>query len=244
MNDFVFPSDSGLYAIPGFETNIAFSKRFLEMLPYPYKDCITTDRLNDPAFDYLVNTSKTIKVMKNKFNIKIYNKIYCIKLCFQKYVIDSCGCESYYLPSYVSFNYLRIGCNTIEQDNCLAATDSVFYNSDAILNCLKECPNQCDEIKYETSVSLSEFPTEWYENRYYLNLSEVDLKMISLVNVYMDDMNYVREYEIPAFSFEQLLANIGGSFGLLAGFSVLTFVELFELIIIVVEFFFSKFIHA
>jgi hypothetical protein len=235
-NNYSFPGDNGINISPGFETNVAFTKNFIELLPSPYNDCM--GNFNDSFFNYLVNRSHTMQIMKYRFNLSIYEQNYCIKMCLQKYIIDICDCQAYYLPSYV-LNKTSFGCNTPQQELCLLNTDANFYNSKANEDCLVDCPVNCEQYRYETQISFSKFPSEWYLKRYYSDLNESQanrlFEHLALVNVYISDMSYSRVYQIQSFTFDQLLATIGGSFGLLTGVSLLTIIEVLELIIIIVE---------
>ena len=53
----------------------------------------------------------------------------------------------------------------------------------------------------------------------------------AIVNVFYDSMSFTIVDESPALSFDTLLANMGGNLGLLTGASILSFIELIELIL-------------
>ena len=54
-----------------------------------------------------------------------------------------------------------------------------------------------------------------------------------MVNIYYDSMTYVSIDEQPSLTFDILLANIGGNFGLFTGMSILSFVEFIEIFILI-----------
>ena len=55
----------------------------------------------------------------------------------------------------------------------------------------------------------------------------------AMVNIFYDSMSYTLIQESPALSFDTLLSNIGGNVGLFTGASILTSIELIELLLAV-----------
>lgn len=55
----------------------------------------------------------------------------------------------------------------------------------------------------------------------------------AMVNIFYDSMSYVMFQESPQISFDTLLSNIGGNLGLFTGASILTSIELIELLLAV-----------
>jgi hypothetical protein len=242
INNFTFPEDNGIGISPGYVTNVAFNKRVVEQLPYPYTNCMGD--LNDTKFDYLVNSSYILSVMKHSKNLTKYVQNYCVRLCFQKFMIDKCGCQTFDLPSFYS-NRKNNSCISEQQLECLNNVDLTFFSNDSDDSCFRQCPTQCKQIKYDVKISTTKMPSEWYVKTFYeQNQSKVfDLfeKDIVILKIHIDEMSYTHSYQVPFFPYEQLLATIGGSFGLVAGFSVLTFIELIDLIFSIFEFFFEIF---
>jgi len=74
------------------------------------------------------------------------------------------------------------------------------------------------------------------------NLSVQDIKeSVILLNINYETMVSTIIEETPALPFPTLLGNLGGQLGLFLGMSFLSFVELFEMIFIIIwEYFFSK----
>jgi hypothetical protein len=64
----------------------------------------------------------------------------------------------------------------------------------------------------------------------YLNDNNIT-KNIVFINVFYDDLLTTFIKEIPEINGDQLLGNIGGNLALFAGMSILSFVEILELII-------------
>ena len=60
------------------------------------------------------------------------------------------------------------------------------------------------------------------------------------LNIYYDSFKYTAIEEIIKTELIDLVANLGGIFGLLIGMSVLSFVELFDLVFVLIEFWLKK----
>ena len=241
-NNFTFPEDNGISISPGFVTDLAFNKRISEQLPFPYTNCMGD--LNDTTFDYLINSSNILTWMKYKQNLTKYVQNYCVRLCFQKHMIDKCGCQSFDLPSFY-LNRSNNSCFTNQQLNCLNQVDLTYFNSNADDSCFIQCPTQCTQIKYDVKISTTKTPSEWYVETFYgqINKSkvyEMFEKGIAILRIHIDEMSYTHSYQVPDFPYQQLLATIGGSFGLFAGFSILTFIEIIDLIFLIFEFLFDS----
>ena len=229
-NDFAYPEDNGIMISPGFETNIAFSRKLIENLPWPYNDCMGD--LNDPVFDYLVKQSKKMRMMKHELKETKYNQNKCIKLCFQHYIIEKCNCYLYHLPK---LNHHRInGCSNIFEEICAFKAEEEFFNSDMDQECYKQCPDSCTQTIYDYKTSFSKYPSDWYLSKFYDNYSKTEIKNlfenhIAVANIY-SDMVYTHIYQSPFYTPISLFATLGGNVGLLGGWSVLTIMESFDLI--------------
>ncbi|XP_068220935.1 amiloride-sensitive sodium channel subunit beta-like [Palaemon carinicauda] len=66
-----------------------------------------------------------------------------------------------------------------------------------------------------------------------LSLCSEDTHLLTL-NMYLDSPYYEVIQETPAYTFDTLISNIGGSLGLFIGVSIISIVELFEFIIDIV----------
>jgi hypothetical protein len=239
-NDFSYPEDNGIVISPGFETNIALNKRIVDVLPWPYNDCMGD--FSDETFDYLVKKSSTMQQMKNVFKMDKYDQNMCLKMCYQKYIIDKCKCCLLNLPPYFADNYEL--CNDPIEQNCTSLNDPEFYNSKEDDNCYINCPDNCVQSKYDAKISFSNFPSEWYLSKYYKNETKYNFEFfdtrVALVNIYFDEMSYLHVYQTPSITVDSLLATIGGHFGLFAGWSLLTLMEAIDLLIDVVFYFNQK----
>jgi len=110
----------------------------------------------------------------------------------------------------------------IEYDNCwqknkslISSVDSKFESIGANKICEKQCPMECDSISYSLTIQGN-----------YLFLDG-----LSHVYIYFPDFYYTSITEQPKTTFDQLISNIGGLLGLFIGGSLMSFFEIFELLI-------------
>lgn len=111
--------------------------------------------------------------------------------------------------------------------------------------CNNECPQECDSEEFSFTLSTSKFPTDIYQNIVLdklsksplLNFSKVNIeKDVALVKIYFDELKYTLIDQIPKMDTESLISSIGGSLGLFMGLSICSFMELLELLWIVITF--------
>ena len=236
------PDEDGLDVPVGLETNIEVSRTFIDRLSKPYSNCI--DQLTEERS----KENKALGIIFDKISrheLQAYQMNFCIKTCLQLYLLKQCGCSS---PSLVYLKVLPLLtiCANESQLLCLKNATSYFYEKDQVKDCYSSCPLECKSSIYETKISSAIYPTQWHvkkmnEYQSFFNLTSVfnrtDIthefveKSTALVNVFYGSMEYTLIEQSPSFSFDFLLANIGGNLGLFTGMSALSVVELFEIII-------------
>lgn len=106
--------------------------------------------------------------------------------------------------------------------------------------CFKKCPEECHQIEYKIFQYFSKYPNDAYalelkkNSRLLANLSVKDVKKsMILLNVNYETMIATVTEETPAMPFATLLGNLGGQLGLFLGLSVISFVEIVEILVIV-----------
>lgn len=119
-----------------------------------------------------------------------------------------------------------------------------FYGTNEDDACLEKCPNECEFVAYDMTVSSSQFPTMTYADVlvYNENISDnfatdkskkqftsVKSSVVSINIFYKTDL-YTNVREKAATEFEQFISNFGGAMGLFLGISLLSLVEIFELV--------------
>jgi hypothetical protein len=166
----------------------------------------------------LIEKSKILKQMKlngQDDDQQEYDPNLCFKMCYQKYFIDECNCILMDLPKYNKNNDPE-SCYSIGKLNCSNEYDANFFSTSAVDDCISECPKRCSEFIYDTKLSFSKYPSEWFSTYYLINnFTIIDnyLKTIALVNIYFNEMSYMHVYQEPSISIDSLFGTIGGQLG-------------------------------
>ena len=214
-----------LKASPGADSDFIINRNFFKKISSPYGSCMA-ENFSSNLHDHIVNT----------LNIT-YSQEYCFSLCIQKQIILNCSCASDYLPK---FN------NT---SSCNSATDAFCFNilinnfGDNNKYCNDECPFECNSIGFEITTNYGLYPTNKYADMLTKNLynkgivvNNTDVaKSFAKFNVYYNSMTYKSIVEKQQYVFVDLLSNIGGTLGLYLGMSLLSLIEIIELISVLVK---------
>lgn len=225
-------NEDRILASAGFETDIKISRNFISKLPYPYGDCLddtsASSKFNSQFFSYIVN------------NLGVsYTQEYCFNLCMQNEINNQCNCSNAIMPI---FNSSKL-CFTKSELICMAHILANFDRTNADQNCVKSCPLPCDSVVYTTTTSVAKFPTPYYQE-YLSEIPKINLSGISYdnieksvlkINVFYDSMKYTTINEVAAITTEVFFSNVGGTLGLYLGISMLSLVEVVELIIILIK---------
>ena len=238
------PDEDGIDVAVGLQSNIAIKRTFVNRQPSPYSNCIDTLSESD------AQKNVYLQEMYNQISqgiIAQYMQKYCLKLCYQYYIIDKCECKS------LQFTYLTLtsknanGCVSALNLECMKQKDNAFYDTDQVNTCFDSCPIECNSVNYDFNIRTATYPSKWYSDlfveqqynyqldKFYNDSSEnysgPDHQMISettaMVNVFYGSMQYELVTETPVMTFDLLLANIGGNLGKTVNhfnaFTVLTF---------------------
>lgn len=223
----------GIDAAPGSRTNIAIKREFTSKLAYPYSNC--RDDI-DQYDSFYVNIIKGLN--------RPYSQSDCQNLCFQTFTVSQCGC---YDSSFAYWNKDSVSpCLSIRDIQCeLRSFTRFFQDREAIKAC--DCPLECENVDYLTSVSYSAYPSVSYaeflkSNATFRSLfpSVEDLtyetirRNIMSLNVFYESLTYKHYVEVGKMSIDDLTANIGGTLGLFLGISCLSLVEFFDVLLQVV----------
>jgi hypothetical protein len=235
----IFTSE-GRDVASGYLSNIGLTRSFFNKLNQPYSDCISNT--SDP------NSFNSIfyKSIFNILNIKTYRQKNCLQLCLQEYINNQCQCLDGSLPNI--YNQSKI-CNNLTTLHCIQDNKSKYFSNNTLVSqCYKYCPLECSSSSFLYSGSISRYPSMYYvnylQNRLnilskilepnqttkYLNSNNIT-KNIVFINVFYDDLLTTFIQEIPAIDGDFLIGNLGGYIGLFAGLTVLSFVEILELLI-------------
>ena len=138
-------------------------------------------------------------------------------------------------------------CLNETQFKCIKMSLNEFINKNE-LNCVDECPHECDSVEYQSTISTLDYPNrQYYEylinnqniantlESFYKNTTTTTIsydlfKKTSLaLNVFLPYMEYTEVTQSPKFNGFDLLAQIGGALGVLLSMSIFTCIEFFEI---------------
>ncbi|XP_042890714.1 uncharacterized protein LOC122265444 [Penaeus japonicus] len=163
-----------------------------------------------------------------------YSRKLCKQLCIERVYRERCGCFVGQNPLYDWLDekpIKRCSSTDLVQGMCMGAIEKSLEEEQ--IEC--DCPLPCSEMKYSAQVTAS-MANEMYYNilsqtrKELQSLCTDDSQMVSLL-LYLDSMNYAVTEESPAYSWDTLLSNIGGSLGLFVGVSLISLLEMMEMFI-------------
>ncbi|XP_005106187.1 amiloride-sensitive sodium channel subunit alpha-like [Aplysia californica] len=180
-----------------------------------------------------------------------YSDTACQKSCLQVTTIKRCGCCFVDFPcnplnkTHV-FDNLDLGpkvhfCNTTEYQACLYELDT-SRASKFLAECYERCPPACSDINYDITLSMALWPSEnrkdqylqSFDNRHNATGSQEQFQALRqnllLLSVYPETLKVDKYVTNAKYDWSILLSNFGGQLGLCIGFSILTALEIFELI--------------
>ena len=174
--------------------------------------------------------------MKSKIKSnRTYRQRDCFDLCIQKKIITQCGCF------FTRFDYLSFSLSQTRP--CLNLTDykcaEKEYFQFQASKCVSEyCPLECNSIQYDLTVSSLVKPTI---NDYNAVSSPTPLSyeewriQFAYIIVYYSQLEYTLIQETPALTLSNLIANIGGTLGLIVSVSFFTLLEIAELFVMLLH---------
>lgn len=213
-NEPAFMDDSGFNIQPGVETSIGMRKETISRLGGDYSDC------SEDGSDIDV---------KNLFNSD-YTQQVCVRSCFQAEMVKRCGCAYAFYP-------LPEGAELCDYDihktwgHCYYRLRNEF-NTD-VLGCFTKCRKPCLLTDYQLNAGYSRWPTKVSEDWVLHTLSQSNLTKrdgVAKLNFYFQEMNYKTIQESPTINMVTLLSLLGSQWSLWFGSSVLSVVEMGELV--------------
>jgi hypothetical protein len=216
------PLSERIYIRPGKKSRIGVERIFSSNQPKPYSDC--TQDFNDFNTDIY-------RFILNRSSFAVYRRVDCLDLCRQKIIIQNCGC---YFAKYDKLYSSLVPCLNVSQRECLSLYDSNF-TIENWNKCLRECPLECDSVKYRVKVSSLIYPSqqEYLSNPFMtnkMNATYKEFKQISYaINVFYSSMQYTKITQTPRMLLFDLFSLIGGALGVFMGMSVFHLIELAEI---------------
>ena len=242
-------SDPLLYSIipqtlatPGLATTIGISRQLVTQFnQWPYKYATCTVRDDNTLIAPLANTSLFDAVKSIGY---AYSRVGCSELCYRTNVYELCACNTYSMRNAVeNASY----CLSEEQKTCENDYQQKrFFNIDYFEpNCLSLCPLECTQASYEMDMATYSYPpSSLYTRRMFdanptltaLRASQSDFKTNKEANlvrvvIYLDSLAYKSVLEEAKMTLDDLIGMIGGHLHLFMGMSLLSFVEIGQLLL-------------
>jgi hypothetical protein len=220
----IYEDEQEILVSPGALTYIAVQRTIVNQMEKPYSECsMSPDSI---IYQRILDLNAS------------YTRADCISLCRQQQIERECKCYDLYHPN-ISSNKI---CNSTWENDCANKQQEIFEKSELPLKCNEMCPFECKKVIFSTIHSqINEFSNEkaqeYFEHKllkpkyeqFNSSLDEVKQSIINL-NVFYDRMSFTEITEKPSFTFVDLVSNVGGTFGLFLGISLLSLLEVVETI--------------
>nr|XP_011416546.2 degenerin-like protein unc-105 [Crassostrea gigas] len=243
---FPFPEEEGFTLNPRYETTIGMRLVSYRRASEPHGQC-------ESGKDF-------IKMFGIRYTIPA-----CLKLCRQREIIKQCGC----IPSNSNVNgflpLLPLCSNSTDHESCQEYLNFKLENN--LISC--DCRSPCKQLVYDTSLSGRSWPSKkfltenimkkicsetgvkWYFEADCVKVNSnilLDAAAIERISgnflkvvIYYEDLNYEEIKEEPMYDGFQFISDIGGALGLFMGASILSFVEVFQFLIEILNLLRNKF---
>ncbi|XP_048583513.1 acid-sensing ion channel 2-like [Nematostella vectensis] len=167
---------------------------------------------------FLQSPYKTNCTRRKLTSYSTYTVNGCLDDCFNTLLVENCGCKFLGFPGFSE----RRTCTLVDKDCFVQLFTSV--NPD-----LCNCRPPCETTSFQYELSTSAFPAPNSFLRINMSL-ETQRENLAAVQISYVGMQYEHLEEVPVLSVESLFGEVGGILGLMLGCSILTVVEVFELV--------------
>ncbi|XP_061194680.1 FMRFamide-activated amiloride-sensitive sodium channel-like [Saccostrea echinata] len=235
---FPFPQDEGYTISPGYETTIGMRMLRVMHAEPPYGICDSGDVFFETyGFRYTMQA--------------------CLQICRNKKVVEICKCrpsKHMDIKFMEKFNTTPICSSSINSknekgtySNAKQCEEFIYFRIDEhYIDC--ECATPCSQTLYRSTICGRVWPKESFLEKELLNTqceqsnySYCDMYLgeknsafkdnfLKLV-IYYEDMNYEEISEEPSYDGFRFLSDLGGAMGLFLGASLLSFLELVQLMV-------------
>ena len=219
-----------LYIKSGEESYISIKRKFIKHVPSPHTECQDLASYSSDLYDFIIKSNRT------------YRQKDCFDLCMQQLVIEKCGCYFTAFDNPNIFQNQTRPCLTVNDSFCMS---NPVYQFDTVKCASEYCPLECEFFEYDLTISSIISPTLNDYNS--LNTSkpyEEWRTQFANIIIYFPQLEYTLIEETPAMTFSSLIANIGGSMGLIVSVSFFTLLEIMELFGLLLQAFLSKLIFS
>ena len=221
--------EEGVYVRPGEYTLISVKRTSISNAPSPYTDCIDLTSYSSVLYDFIINSNRT------------YRQKDCFDLCVQLETISQCGC--YFTGEDNPLKHKTKPCLNLSEYDCYV---NVFFKFNPAECASVYCPLECNSIEYDLSLSSTISPTlnEYNSLNVSSSLTYEEWRTQNVhINVFYSKLEYTFIEETPAMTLTSLIANLGGTMGLIVSLSFFTLLEIVELFLLFLHFFYKKSIY-
>ncbi|XP_053398542.1 acid-sensing ion channel 2-like isoform X2 [Mercenaria mercenaria] len=197
---------------PGVMHYIPVTAHVFDYLPYPVA-----------AFggQYCIDTTADTELHSH------YSITGCYRECRQKFILEHCGCVSHVDKDYKGGKE----CSAYEIMDCYQPTLVSFMSQ--VEQC--HCATPCHITKYQTRLSSTFLPDSAYktvQKKIQINDPIETLREnLIILKLFYESKEVTYIEQVLEFTFEDLWASFGGYLGIAVGASLLTFVEILDLIV-------------
>ncbi|XP_063001522.1 amiloride-sensitive sodium channel subunit delta [Elgaria multicarinata webbii] len=218
-NQTPFLDHEGFDIRPGIESNIGIKQDEVTRLGGVYGEC--THEGKDVNVKLIYNSTYTMQA--------------CLHSCFQHEMIEKCGCGYYYYQLPPGAEY----CNYNKHPawgHCFYLLYKKLANHQ--ISCFNKCPKPCKETWYKLSAGYAKWPSSKSEAWIHRALeaqnsynTTSDRKDIAKVNIFYERLDYNSWDESAEWTVTLIMSSMGSQWSLWFGSSVLSVVEMFELVV-------------
>ena len=217
-------SSESIAVKPGELSMVGVKRTFVSNFPLPYTQCNDLTSYSSFLYNFIMKTNRT------------YRQKDCFDLCIQQETIKKCNCST---PMYENPLSNTRPCLTLNDYVCY---QNIYSNFNPTNCALDACPLECQSIDYDLTVS--SIISSTLNDYNLLNISsslsfeEYRTQSVSFF-IYYPLLEYTLIEVSPSMTLASLIANLGGTMSLIVSVSFFTFVEIVELIILLLKNIFS-----
>ncbi|XP_037781045.1 amiloride-sensitive sodium channel subunit alpha-like [Penaeus monodon] len=175
-----------------------------------------------------------------------YSTMMCKQLCLEREYRRRCRCYALFAQEHNDtkndLEEVDIRCSLFNTTQKVCMKKIAADDLNGVLKC--DCPLPCRETQYRSQVTSTRANMLHYELLHKLRKNVASFcsdKMDTVVlHVYLDSISYELIDESPTYTWDTLLCNLGGSLGLFVGVSMLSILEVLELLVDLCILTFSK----
>ncbi|XP_022102302.1 low-density lipoprotein receptor-related protein 2-like [Acanthaster planci] len=215
------PTNDGITVKPGTVTSVGLRYNYVLRQGRPYGKCLKRIRNTKIIADGRIKVSSSDH----------YDRELCKKTCIHEAILKNCDCVD-------TLELDGPRCRLLNETQEVCRQLIYYLNQHNNLSC--DCPEQCSEVYYTKTSSMSKWPSKKFTKHLLRNINSINEKTrqlneenvfdnIARLEVFYEELNYESTKEVPAYPESSLFGDIGGIVGLYIGFSLITVCEFIAL---------------